>query len=415
MKSSSFLCLILSCCLIIPLSQFSFFQTAQANFPWHAFEGGGSDGGGNSYRGRPLDSYIVFPMEMPAFRATVRPVLEDLQRKAESDHRMDLLRNLIFSVFAQKTWYLLPGPLDPISSELPGFPVQTDQAVLQNFHRVWLDQNIWEKMSLQDQGLLLLHEAVMGLKILRFASSQDQCRAAYAESNTCGRQDSSAGVIRLKAGDYLDVQRMTATIARDFVTLTSDSWIELLQKNNIRFGFDWFESENPFSRKEFQANLAKANLSNYLPTYGFNYRIAESMNFSSSEESLSFMRKNQEPCQINAVISGSSLSLELVAASEKFHALIPIPEIIDVTRYDDLFLEERILHRVPAGFTSPQPNPRGGFIDYNIWLAFDGYRLASVFLQEMVCATEDCRSGSVDVKNGLSYICSDNQNLLGPK
>lgn len=378
--------------------------------------GGGSDGGGNSYRGKPLESYAKDPAALAAFQKLIVPTLQDLKSKETSTNSLRILRNLISSVFAQKIWYFVPGPLEHIPTDLLNSAVRTDQAALQGFDRVWIDEDIWNKMSVDDQSKLLLHEAYMGLKIYQFASPFRLCKAAWGASYDCAGKEIEDTSIHLTARDYTDVQNMTIQTMSNYAAMTNDEWMALIRQSNLKFEYDWFEKYVDITPSDLSKLIVQSTVSGFLPTQGYNMRDFDSDTrppLESQNDLYNYLQKNKESCQIQAKVSGSALHLKLSSKTESFDQVISLPQKIQ-SRYDEIFHEKRDLQRIGLSHLSQQERPDGGYTFYNIWLGFDFYRLAQVYIQEMVCTDKDCSSPYIDVKGGMHYICSDNGYLFKP-
>ncbi len=85
----------------------------------------------------------------------------------------------------KKTWYLIPSELKKLPSDTIASAVGTDQAALQDLRQVWLNQTIYDDMkSVDAQGTLLMHEILMGLKLLKYDSALFECRARYYGRHT---------------------------------------------------------------------------------------------------------------------------------------------------------------------------------------------------------------------------------------
>jgi len=395
---------VISMCAILPI-------TAKA-----AFTGGGSDGGGNTYRGKPLESYAKNPVTLPAFQKLLAPLLQDIESKESSANRLRILQNMITSVFSQKIWYFVPGPLDQIPADLLNSAIRTDQAALQGFDRVWIDEDIWNSMGADDQAKLLLHEAFMGLKILQFASPFRLCQAAYGTTYNCSREGRIDASLGLTSKDYVNVQSMTIQVSSGYPTMSAEDWMKMIQQNRLKYPYDWFEAEVPITPEELSQRLFQSSVSGFLPTQGYNLRNFDTTSqppMNSQQELYEYFQKNKETCQVQAQVTGNSLHLKLTSKSETFDQVIPLPAKM-VSSYDDLFHENRELQRIGIPYYTGQARPNGGFTMYNMWLGLDSYNLSQVYIQEMVCMDKDCSTPYIDVKGGMIYICSDNGYLFKP-
>lgn len=377
--------------------------------------GGGDAGGGNTYQGKPLESYARNPILLESFERYMTPLLADLQSKQSNDNNLIVLKTLINSVFSQKIWYFLPGPLEQIPAEILNSAVRTEQAALQGFDRVWIDESIWQTMNLEDQGKLLLHEAFMGLKILRFASDYRLCLASNLSSNCAGRNQTDSA-ITLNSNDYVDIQKITIQTFSQFLRMANSDWIKILNETGIKFPYDWFDEVSLISPLALEKLLAQSSLSNYLPNHGYNLRTFDSVNsgITTQQEMYEYLQKNKSICNISAKVVNQKLDLNVSTSNESFTASIPLEKEMKST-YDGVFGERKTLRRIGFSYFTEQERPAGGYSTYIIWLSFDSYRLANVTIQEMVCKDPNCKtSPSVDVKNGMHLICSEDPQLFRP-
>ncbi|MBL7542197.1 MAG: hypothetical protein JNL11_00190 [Bdellovibrionaceae bacterium] len=373
-------------------------------------------GGGNSYQGKPLESYAVNPTGLHAYSQYISPLLLDIKNKEDGDNSFHMLGRLIHSVFRQKIWYFVPGPLEQIPAELLNSAVKTDQAMFQSFDHVWVDKNLWNKMPFEDQGRLLLHEVFMGLKILKFASPQRLCLAAYPGSD-CSAKQKIDREVSLSARDYTDVQNLTISTFSNFVKMEFSDWVQSFSKYRITFDYDWFTSilNVPVTSAELGGLLKQSMISGFLPQYGFNMRRYDS-NLSqpeTPEEWLALEAKTKETCQVSATINQNVLNLKIKTETENFSARIPLPKDITSQQVNDFMGQTKPVKQIGIPYFTKKQNSAGGYPFYNISLGFDSYRLAVVYIQEMVCQDAECKKTSyIDVKNGMMLVCSDSPTLF---
>jgi hypothetical protein len=184
-------------------------------------QGTGDSGGGNLYKGKPLESYIKDPYELTAVKMYVTAITWFLPNH---------ISRYISQTLRAKTWYFVPGPLQDLPKERIGSQVNTEQAALQDFNQVWIDQTRFETMSQVEQAQLIVHEALMGLKLLKFDSPQNVCvlrqtyllRTAlrsYAKPESCASLSKSpAGKIAdLTVTDYAQIRDLSAALIRRIV------------------------------------------------------------------------------------------------------------------------------------------------------------------------------------------------------
>lgn len=185
-------------------------------------KGGVDDGGGgNGLEGKPLESYAFNLETLPEFQEHIVPVLKYLQTAAPR-----LATDMIY-VSTERTWYLVPVKLQTISSAFLGTYFPTEQMAIQSGHDIWIDKNLYDKMDTQARVKLILHELLMGVRILEQLSDLEKCFAqlslvkdssAYkAARMKCFRtypritEASSAGV-RISKDDYALIRKITNSL-----------------------------------------------------------------------------------------------------------------------------------------------------------------------------------------------------------
>lgn len=139
--------------------------------------GGGDLGGGNGILGKPLETYRVRIDRTEEFREFIQPVLQRVEGK------LPLLALEMWHVVQRRAWYFVPVKLQTLPADLIAVGFPTEQLALQTHQSVWFDFAEFLKMDRRARAQLLLHEIVMGLKILNFASYGDQCEARRLRSD----------------------------------------------------------------------------------------------------------------------------------------------------------------------------------------------------------------------------------------
>lgn len=139
--------------------------------------GGTDSAGGNGFDGKPLESYavnIVNKSEFAKLKSLIANVAKISPRYAAR----------MLYIAKEKRWYFLSTELKKIPSSLVGSALEsTEQIALQTRGEVWINMIIYGKMDSNDQSLLLLHELVMGTRIMEFQDRLDDCLATAEEYN----------------------------------------------------------------------------------------------------------------------------------------------------------------------------------------------------------------------------------------
>lgn len=158
----------------------------------------------------------------------------------------------------------------------------------------------------------------------------------------------------------------------------------------------------------------QSNVSNYLPTYGYNFGKLDVVRFSNPHDRYMKIKKVKESCAISANVNGNNLSLKSVSNTTGINLTIPLANKIETTYSRDPF-SDRLLQIVGMVYPTHQSRRSGGYQSYMVSLGFDDYELAYVSIQEMACETPNCDEGlSTGVRGGFSYLCSDRDDLFKP-
>jgi len=253
------------------LLRFKFFSACLLCFTMTsgAFATGGMEGGGgNLYEGRPLESYIGDVKKTTAFIQKVEPLLASLKKSGNSP-----VINLL-TTSLRKSWFFIPGKLNTLPADRIGSAVPTEQVALQDFKEVWIDSKSFNTMGLDDQGKLILHEMLMGLRLLKLNSRYEQCLAIGASIADCDRNDKHALSPRdLQTSDYADIRSTVNEISQGHFEKTDDeTWQDLLARHNFSNSFYIFrlKSDKRYTTaQELLVDIQASILTNDLPQYGF--------------------------------------------------------------------------------------------------------------------------------------------------
>lgn len=139
---------------------------------------GGTDntGGGSGAQGKTFDDYIEKNlMGLPGFQKVVQPIYEKLKVENPS------LAADFFHIIHQREWYFVPGPVNKISEQIIGAYSRSEQYALQDLNKVWVDRELFNAMNDSAQGNLILHEIIMGIRLLQHQDKMDLCIAKASE------------------------------------------------------------------------------------------------------------------------------------------------------------------------------------------------------------------------------------------
>ncbi len=134
---------------------------------------GGIDqtGGGNGINGIPLDKFIFPVAQKNSYKLYVIPVIKKLSTV------FPRLAADFYHISSNRDWYFVPAPLHEISDKILGTYAPTDQLALQDLNKIWIDRNKFDQMTEEDQGVLIVHEIMMGVRLLKYKERQDLCIA----------------------------------------------------------------------------------------------------------------------------------------------------------------------------------------------------------------------------------------------
>lgn len=138
---------------------------------------GGTDstGGGNGVNGKPLESYAVSIEANADYKTHIAPIIAQVVKKFPR-FASDLIH-----ISVDRRWYLIPVDLDKIPQERIGVAFAVDQLALQSRAAVWIDDKLFAKMPEgEDRAKLLLHELVMGIRMMEFQGGLNQCLSGIA-------------------------------------------------------------------------------------------------------------------------------------------------------------------------------------------------------------------------------------------
>lgn len=134
-----------------------------------------STGGGNGLNGKPLESYYVNIEQQRDYKEFIEPIVLQVVKK------FPRLASDIISIATDRKWFLVPVALEKIPSVQIGVAFPVDQMALQSRSAVWIDDTIFAKMPTgEDRARLMLHELVMGVRLMQFQNGLNHCLSAIA-------------------------------------------------------------------------------------------------------------------------------------------------------------------------------------------------------------------------------------------
>lgn len=133
-------------------------------------------GGGSGTSGKTLDEFIDREIQKRApYVNVVKPVIEQLKNSFP-----ELAADLIH-ITIRRNWYFVPGELEKIPQNILGAYAKMDQYALQDTRKIWIDDIQYKQMEERSQGALILHELIMGVRLMKYKHRQDHCMAEAAK------------------------------------------------------------------------------------------------------------------------------------------------------------------------------------------------------------------------------------------
>ncbi len=133
------------------------------------YQGPIDSGGGNGIAGRPIESYHVSIPDQKLFQDLLMPIIQTLASLHPE------LAGDMYHVVLDRKWYFVPVELAKIPSQLIGAHSETDQLALQTYKEIWFDDVKFQAMDESAKTRILLHEMVMGVRLLQFQAKLDLC------------------------------------------------------------------------------------------------------------------------------------------------------------------------------------------------------------------------------------------------
>lgn len=142
--------------------------------PGHLNQGGADTGGGAGAKGRMLENYKVRIHETPEFRSHVQPLIDEIA-KTEPAFAADLLH-----IAMHRQWYIIPtdlGKIPPSDMVAAIAGKDVEQLAVQTEAEVWIDKRAYGPMPALERKELIVHELVMGVRMMEYQNGFDQCLA----------------------------------------------------------------------------------------------------------------------------------------------------------------------------------------------------------------------------------------------
>ena len=122
--------------------------------------GGSIDsGGGNTYKGKPIEFYIGSIRDYNVYKKKIIPKLKIFEKILPG------LASDFNQVVDSKLWYFIPGELYTLPPHITGVPLNSDQQIIQRIKSVWINKVAFDAMEEKYQETMIWHELVLGARI----------------------------------------------------------------------------------------------------------------------------------------------------------------------------------------------------------------------------------------------------------
>jgi hypothetical protein len=206
-----------------------------------------TSGGGNGLDGRMTEMYSKDIQSLPEYRRYIVPVLRRL-----SQNRTDVLVAYLRWAANSKAWYFVPERLPNLPKERIALAFKsTDQLALHSDKEIFIDEPAYRAQTDREKAFLLLHEMVMGARLLMKKSPVKQCSilSGSLESSSCKDPeimklatmdadfDPKQEQIILNGRDHESVRAMTVYLMEPKRALDGASIAAL--RSRLEFNFPW--------------------------------------------------------------------------------------------------------------------------------------------------------------------------------
>lgn len=244
-----------------------------------------SGGGGNGCEGKAFEAYAEKIANFDEYRLYIKPILRRM-----SEEGNDPLVSYLNWVAEEKVWYFVPCRLEKLSQEQIGLAIDSDQLARHGEHGIYIfgdksdsltatgapnaesrsplkGQKHYFNQRLKPRASLLLHEMVMGARLLMKKPAKEQCeRLSKTDSALCSDPDVLAiaesvvvdpkQAMIMNAEDHEAVRAMTAYLAEKGAELSAEK--VAVARQRLGFGFPWDRAVSKLDFAEFVRSFARS-------------------------------------------------------------------------------------------------------------------------------------------------------------
>lgn len=246
---------------------------AKSGGPKNGGENGGADpvamgtvsgGGGNGLDNKAIESYTIRIDELPEFKRYIVPVMRRISRG-----RGDVISAYMNYVIQNKPWYLIPRDLEDVPKERVGLGFKTEQLALHSEGGVYLHKVSYLKKNQKERAELLMHEIVMGVRLLMKKSPTEQCeKLAGNDLKACSDSEMMALAqsqdfdakeqVIMSEVDHDAVRALTIFLMQRTEEVTAQA--VSVKRRQLKFLFPWDQAVSTLTPEEVILIMRRANL-----------------------------------------------------------------------------------------------------------------------------------------------------------
>lgn len=253
-------------------------------------EGTSQGGGGNGLDGKLFESFIRNPMDFPAFKEIVVKALQPMKSTPAEQKSSSNIK------FGLKTWFFIPGPLkNVIPSRVLGVSFLEGTVNLYAFQtarEIWVDRDVFARMTLEEQATLLIHEHLMSIYLTKFMKVSELCETLRraGDPKACSLPPQMdvedwnqtlppVPFHELNDTDYANIRTMTNWLVHHGSSATHEQFLQMAWDNGFDRRFSTLDrngrsdqqdgstpKEVSFTGKEIHALLNRAKYAERLPS-----------------------------------------------------------------------------------------------------------------------------------------------------
>ncbi|MEM7646640.1 MAG: hypothetical protein AAF203_07015 [Pseudomonadota bacterium] len=219
------------------------------------FGSGDGAGGGNTCNGRPIEDFEMGLADVgptidqhPAFIKHIQPILNSFETYKTPDGQIHYNGIYLFLTrsLKNKSWYLIPCPIDPKAAQEIGAVVTTDQGASQTMDAIWFSTPALNGNHETDNlsfARLIVHEMLMAVRLLKFESHYTQC-LIQSPAKDCGVKDlrRSGKASDLTDVDYTHIRTATNEFLRFNEATSREEWSNFMARHFQILDYTRFQS-----------------------------------------------------------------------------------------------------------------------------------------------------------------------------